>query len=115
MPTTRYRKEGVNVFHTVYYRDTPEGPVLSDQIKVNSKDFGASWHEEYHDYRCDWTPSGYAFYIDGGYTGTITKGLSDTPKYVVLSMLARDWENQNLKEHSLEKYVMKVQWLKVWQ
>jgi beta-glucanase (GH16 family) len=108
------RKDGVFVFHTVYYRDTPEGPVLSDQIKVNSKDFG-SWHEEYHDYTVDWTPTGYHFHIDGVHTGTITKGLSDTPKYVVLSMLARDWENQNLKEHSLEKYVMKVKWLKVWQ
>ena len=109
------RKEGVFVFHTVYYRDTPEGPVLSTQLKVNSKDFGARWHKEYHNYRCDWTPSGYSFYIDGKHTGTITQGLSDTPKYVVLSMLARDWENQNLKEHSFEKYVMKVKWLKVWQ
>jgi beta-glucanase (GH16 family) len=109
------RKEGVNVFHTVYYRDTPEGPVLSVQIKVNSNDFGAQWHKEYHDYSVLWTPDRYEFSIDGRHTGTITQGLSDTPKYVVLSMLARDWENQNLKEHSLEKYVMKVKWLKVWQ
>ena len=86
------RKEGVFVFHTVYYRDTPDGPLLSDQIEVNSKDFGASWHEEYHDYTVHWMPDRYEFYIDDRHTGTITKGLSDTSKYVVFSMLARDWE-----------------------
>ena len=82
---------------------------------MNSKDFGASWHEEYHDYSVLWTPDRYEFSIDGRHTGTITKGLSDTPKYIVLSMLARDWESEWLKEHSLEKYVMHVKWLKVWQ
>ena len=60
-------------------------------------------------------PDRYEFYIDGRHTGTITKGLSDTPKYVVFSMLARDWENEDLKEHALDTYVMKVKWLKVWQ
>lgn len=109
------RKEGVFVFHTVYFRDTNDGPVQSVQIKTNSKDFGAKWHEEYHNYTVDWHPDRYDFAIDGVWTGTITKGLSSSPKYVVLSMLARDWESQWLKEHALEKYVMRVKWLKVWQ
>jgi beta-glucanase (GH16 family) len=109
------RKEGVFVFHTVYYRDTPDGPLLSAQVEVNSKDFGASWHEEYHDYTVHWMPDRYEFYIDGRHTGTITKGLSDTPKYVVFSMLARDWESQDLREHNPKSYKMRVKWLKVWQ
>ena len=109
------RVEGVFVFHTVYYRDTPDGPLLSDQIEVNSKDFGASWHEEYHDYTVHWMPDRYEFYIDDRHTGTVTKGLSDTAKYVVFSMLARDWEAQDLREHDPESYVMRVKWLKVWQ
>jgi len=109
------RKEGVFIFHTVYYRDSPETPILSVQLKANSNDFDTHWHEEYHDYTVDWKPDRYDFYIDGVHTGTITKGLSDTPKYIVLSMLARDWESDWLKEHDPKSYIMKVKWLKVWQ
>lgn len=112
------RKSGANMWHNLYYRDDTESPILSAREQTNSVEFagaGESWYERFHDYSVEWTPNSYVFSIDGKQTATITKGLSSTPKYLVLSMLTRDFEVNNMAEHPIETYDTAVKWVKVWQ
>jgi beta-glucanase (GH16 family) len=109
------RESGVQMWHNVFYRPTDDSPILTARKSANSKDFGGPWHTGYHDYTVDWSPDAYRFSIDGQVTAMITEGLSDTPKYLVLSILARDFEVGEIANHPITTYLTQVKWVKVWQ
>lgn len=67
----------------------------------------------WHYYKVDWTPTGYAFYIDGNLTASWSAGLSNKPHLVVLSYLSSDWERANLQTDRLGQYRAYVDFVEV--
>ncbi len=62
---------------------------------------GVELSNDFHLFALLWTPEGYTFYIDGGETWRLDEGISDTPEYIVLSLLTSSWENQYLDGRQL--------------
>jgi beta-glucanase (GH16 family) len=108
------RKSGVNIWHNVYW-GTEGGKPGAAFSNARVSTLGHSWQKTYHDYTVVWTPDAYTFYVDDVKTGVIREGLSDAPKYLVLSMLVRDWELDEIEHHPLDSFRSKVKWVKVWQ
>jgi hypothetical protein len=107
------RKSGINVYHNVYYRDEP-GDILNKKIVTNSKTFGANW-QDWHRYGLLWNDLGYHFFIDRKLVGTISGVSDNSPKYLVLSNLVRDYEWPYIAEHPLDTYKTSVDYVRVWQ
>jgi beta-glucanase (GH16 family) len=68
----------------------------------------------YHVYSVEWTPTEYIFRLDGVETFRTSKGVSQQPQYLLLSLLSSDWEHVNLDPTTLPS-TMKVDWVRVWQ
>lgn len=74
--------------------------------------FGSRWAGRYHVFSVEWTPSAYTFRIDGKRVRRITRGVSDQPEYLVLSLLSSDWE-LNMAARAIRQ-TMHVDWVRVW-
>lgn len=108
------RKRGVEMHHNVWYLPLiPGNPLEQITRTTNSTEF-SRWHEEFHTFAVHWTPTRYAFYIDSVRVATIFGGLNATPRFLVLSLLTRDWEIPDLLTHNLDTYEMDVDWVRVW-
>ena len=74
--------------------------------------FGSHWAGRYHVFSVEWTPAAYTFRIDGKVVRRVTRGVSDQPEYLVLSLLSSDWElNAN---PDAQRQTMHVDWVRVW-
>lgn len=73
-----------------------------------------SWYNSYHVFTVKWTPNRYTFYVDGRVLFTTNKALSQRTEYLILSLLASDWELKHLDRNALPSE-MSVDWAKVWQ
>lgn len=100
-----------NVWHNVYWR-TEENlwPAEPNETKDSTR-LGdqANWHV----YGLDWLPDRYDFTIDGIKVATITDGLSDHPKYLVLSTYVRDWQAHEFNLHDMWTYRTRIDWIRV--
>jgi beta-glucanase (GH16 family) len=74
---------------------------------------GDEWSDDYHIYAVEWSPQEYVFSIDGKETYRIREGVSQTPQYMILSLLTADWEAARLDKAKLPD-AMKVDWVRVW-
>lgn len=61
-----------------------------------------------------WTPLGYTFYIDGVPTGTLTEGLSDRPKFSVLSVKIPKYLQDDFLPERIRDYKMRIYWIRAW-
>jgi beta-glucanase (GH16 family) len=111
------RPEGIPLHHSVHWRKPGALPGEESQAGFTSSSLNFGRWDRWHDYKLHWYPSGYVFYVDGTKVGELVSGLSDRPKFLVLSLLTSAYE-----EHALEvghKYghtlpVMCVKWIRVW-
>lgn len=76
---------------------------------------GRGAQAEWHTYGLDWRPDRYDFYVDGQLVATTTEGLSDRPKFLVLSILAKDFEIGLLDQARLREYKARFKYVRVWQ
>ena len=53
-------------------------------------------YEEFHVYGLKWDASGYTFYVDGKECRNTDFGLSQSPEYVVLDVMMRDFKTQKI-------------------
>lgn len=72
---------------------------------------GREWSSAMHVYSVEWSPSGYVFRVDGHETFRTSKGLSEAPQFLILSLLTSDWELPRLKPPYDQ---MNVDWVRVW-
>lgn len=97
------------VQHSIYV-----GSVQADKVLKNRDyllDSGQKWSSGYHVFSVEWTPTQYIFRIDGHETFRTSKGVSKTEQYLILSLLASDWE---LKQASPTGTAMQIDWVRVW-
>ena len=83
----------------------------SDKFLKNKRD---SWSKNYHVFSVEWTPSKLIFRIDGKESWRTNKGVSQTPQYPILSLLASDYEIPLMKDKQLPQH-MDVDWIRVWE
>lgn len=112
------KPEGTNLWFNVYADSNGDGTMEENTWSANdvaTLPSGDKWHNSFHVYAVRWTPDSYQFYIDGQKVHTKTNLLSDQPKFLVLSMLTRNYEVGNMYPDKLSTYKMDVDWVRVWQ
>ncbi|MDR7255723.1 beta-glucanase (GH16 family) [Nocardioides sp. BE266] len=77
----------------------------------NKKD---GWSKNYHVFSVQWTPKSIAMYIDGKETWRTSARVSKAQQYLILSLLASDYEALEMKDSKLPQS-MYVDWVRVWE
>ncbi len=72
------------------------------------------WSKNYHVFSVQWTPKVIIFYIDGKETWRTSARVSKAQQYLILSLLASDYEALELADKKLPQH-MYVDWVRVWE
>ncbi len=72
------------------------------------------WSKNYHVFSVQWTPNVIIFYIDGKETWRTSARVSKTQQYLILSLLASDYEALEMPDKKLPQS-MSVDWVRVWE
>jgi hypothetical protein len=99
--------------HNLYWSKDNDGDPEESWKRQTSVRAESNWWDEFHVYSVNWRANRYEFYIDGDKVFTAREGLSDSPKFLVLSLSASDYEVDQMHRDALP-YVMQVDWVRVW-
>lgn len=83
----------------------------SKSFLKNNKD---GWSKNYHVFSVQWTPKVIIFRIDGKETWRTSARVSKAQQYLILSLLASDYEALELPDKKLPQH-MYVDWVRVWE
>ena len=72
------------------------------------------WSKNYHVFSVKWDPSKIVFYIDGKETWRTSAHVSKERQYLILSLLASDYEALEMNDKKLPQH-MYVDWVRVWE
>ena len=72
------------------------------------------WSKNYHVFSVEWTPNVIIFRIDGKETWRTSARVSKARQYLILSLLASDYEALELPDKKLPQH-MYVDWVRVWE
>jgi len=96
-----YQPDGTKISSGGYIKSIPE-------VKT------AAWWDQYHVVTLEWTQNQYIFTVDGKETFRTSEGISQTDKFLILSLLTSDWELPAMNAKGLPDS-MPVDWVRVWQ
>jgi hypothetical protein len=74
---------------------------------------GHTWDDAFHVFAVRWSPTEYEFLVDGQVYARETRAVSQGPQYLVLSMLASNYELDRLTPALLNDSA-EVDWVRVW-
>lgn len=110
------RKDGGTASNV--YWPGPNGP--KDHHAGGTKDFHSllkgshsEWSDDFHIFSLEWSQDEYVFAIDDHVTYKIQEGVSQTPQYMILSLLTADWEKDRLDRAQLPSSMI-IDWVRVW-
>ncbi|WP_457185649.1 glycoside hydrolase family 16 protein [Nocardioides sp. P5_E3] len=83
----------------------------SKSFLKNKKD---GWSKNYHVFSVQWTPKTIIFRIDGKETWRTSARVSKARQYLILSLLASDYEALEMPDKKLPQH-MYVDWVRVWE
>ena len=83
----------------------------SKSFLKNNKD---GWSKNYHVFSVQWTPKTIIFRIDGKETWRTSARVSQEQQYLILSLLASDYEALEMSDKKLPQH-MYVDWVRVWE
>ena len=83
----------------------------SSSFLKNKRD---SWSKSYHVFSVQWTPTVIIFRIDGKETWRTSARVSQAQQYLILSLLASDYEALEMPDNKLPQQ-MSVDWVRVWE
>ena len=83
----------------------------SKSFLTNKRD---GWSKNYHVFSVQWTPNVIIFRIDGKETWRTSARVSKEQQYLILSLLASDYEALEMKDSKLPQH-MYVDWVRVWE
>ena len=72
-----------------------------------------TWSSSYHVFSVEWTPAAYVFRVDGREFWRETEIVSQSPEYLLLSMLTSDYELEKLTSRTMGQRA-RVDWVRVW-
>ena len=100
--------------HVHYYNDgfvkASHGDLFPEARRALSPK--RDWWDEFHVFSVEWTPTEYVFRVDGREYYRETQAVSQAPQYLVLSMLASDYELDELTADELSDSAQ-VDWVRV--
>lgn len=94
-------------------RKVSRGGWIPDQASylANRQD---GWSKGYHVFSVEWTPRQLVFRIDGRETGRMRQGVSAARQFLILSLIAANYEIPKIQELRLPQH-MYVDWVRVWE
>ncbi|RYB92095.1 glycosyl hydrolase family protein [Nocardioides oleivorans] len=72
------------------------------------------WSKGYHVFSVEWTPRQLVYRIDGKVTGRVRGRISAERQFVILSLIAANYEIPKIREGRLPQH-MYVDWVRVWE
>ncbi|CAM3634793.1 glycoside hydrolase family 16 protein [Nocardioides zeicaulis] len=78
------------------------------------KNKGDGWSKNYHVFSVQWTPKAIIMRIDGKETWRTSARVSKAQQYLILSLLASDYEALEMPDSKLPQH-MYVDWVRVWE
>lgn len=100
--------------HKVHYLKNGKAARLGGYVKSIPAVKTAAWWKDYHVFSVEWTPHEYVFRVDGVETFRTREGVSNGPQFLILSLLASDWELKRVVPSEMPA-TMAVDWFRVWQ
>ena len=100
--------------HKVHYRKNGKLSSLGGYVKSLPAVKTRDWWDAYHVISVEWTPDEYVFRVDGVETFRTKEGISQGQQFVVLSLLASDWELGRVIPADMPA-TLTVDWIRVWQ
>ncbi len=100
--------------HKLHYKKRGKPAEAGGYVRTLPAVKSPKWWNEYHVFSVEWTPDRYVFRVDGVETFRTRKGLSHGSEFLVMSLLASDW-NLDRIDRSTMPAKMSVDWIRVWQ
>lgn len=100
--------------HKVHYEKNGEPARLGGYVKSLPAVKTVEWWKDYHVFSVEWTPREYVFRVDGVETFRTSEGISTGQQFIILSLLASDWELKRVVPGEMPA-TMSVDWVRVWQ
>lgn len=100
--------------HKVHYTKDGQSARLGGYVKSLPAVKTAEWWKDYHVFSVEWTPKEYVFRVDGVETFRTNEGISTGQQFIILSLLASDWELKRVVPGEMPA-TMSVDWVRVWQ
>lgn len=99
--------------HKVHYDQNGESVMEGGYVKSLPEVKNEAWWNQYHVFSVEWTKDEYVFRVDGVETLRTRSGISQGQEFIILSMLASDWELKRVVPDEMPA-TMAVDWVKVW-
>ena len=108
--------KGGNFRSSVWYNDGTGNVVQSRQVVTPAVDLNLDPSVKPVIASVYWHPSFYDFWINGRRAGRVTQGLSTQPKFLVCSILVRDFQLDDIIENlgKISTYKAQFDWVRVW-
>jgi hypothetical protein len=111
------RADGDNgaAHHTIWWETA--GTLTSRSAETPAKDLNLDFDSKPAVFSCNWTADYYDFWINTRRVARITEGLSSQPKFLVASILVRNYQLDDLLANlgQIKTYSDEYDWIRVWQ
>ena len=99
--------------HKLHYKENGQDKSAGGYVKTLPQVKTNAWWADYHVFSVEWSADEYIFRIDGVETFRTSDGVSKADEFIVLSLLASDWELERIDPKQMPG-TMAVDWFKVW-
>jgi beta-glucanase (GH16 family) len=99
--------------HKVHYKENGKAASTGGYVKTLPEVKTDAWWADYHVFSVEWSEQEYVFRVDGVETFRTRTGVSKADEYIILSLLASDWELKRVDPAKMPT-TMAVDWFRVW-
>jgi beta-glucanase (GH16 family) len=99
--------------HKLHYKENGKAASTGGYVKTLPEVKTDAWWADYHVFSVEWSEQEYVFRVDGVETFRTRKGVSKADEFIILSLLASDWELKRLDPAQMPA-TMAVDWFRVW-
>jgi hypothetical protein len=100
--------------HKVHYKENGKAASTGGYVKTLPQVKKDAWWNDYHVFSVEWSAEEYVFRVDGTETFRTRTGVSNGDEFIILSLLASDWELKRVDPTRMPA-TMAVDWFRVWQ
>ena len=99
--------------HKLHYQENGKAASTGGYVKSLPQLKTNAWWDEYHVFSVEWSEQEYVFRVDGVETFRTRSGVSKGDEFIILSLLASDWELERIVPAEMPA-TMAVDWVRVW-
>jgi beta-glucanase (GH16 family) len=108
--------KGGTVHHTVWWDSDGLGARTSKSESTDKEEIGKDFDTDRLVYSVNWQPDFYDFWINTRRVARITQGLSNEPKFLVASILVRNYQLDDMLANlgQIKTFADEYDWIRVW-